>query len=276
MSPAFATIETRSCGSRCGPESHAHSRQIEARRSPSFGGHHRRRVWMLTTRGGSSRRPNARCRFSCYRFRGVLPRFGTLTWSKRSWTSVAGTRYRIVVSSDLCPIQCCTVRTSSPERNIRVAYVDRKVFRSNSIAIPARCATSLQRSSMSCLRFPLGDGKRNGLDAVLRVALEQIHQFNQYWNLPFLPSLRVKSGSRDLTEECNSASASAAFPSSTTIRVRRPWIGDEARQERKRVWTLFGPYALDRMGPNGTGPPRKSIRYDTWGRFKTPKTSLRC
>ena len=32
-----------------------------------------------------------------------------------------GTRYRIVVSSDLCPIQCCTVRTSKPVRRVRDA-----------------------------------------------------------------------------------------------------------------------------------------------------------
>jgi hypothetical protein len=38
---------------------------------------------------------------------------------------------RMVVSSDLCPIQCCTVRTSKPRRSMLVAYVDRKVFRSN-------------------------------------------------------------------------------------------------------------------------------------------------
>jgi hypothetical protein len=29
--------------------------------------------------------------------------------------------YRIVVSRDLCPIQCCTVRGSKPARNMRVA-----------------------------------------------------------------------------------------------------------------------------------------------------------
>ena len=31
---------------------------------------------------------------------------GTVTWSRRACTSCDGTRYRIVVSSDLCPIQC--------------------------------------------------------------------------------------------------------------------------------------------------------------------------
>jgi hypothetical protein len=50
---------------------------------------------------------------------GSLP--GNTIRSRRSWTSVAGTRYRIVVSRDLCPIQCCTVRTSNPALSIRVA-----------------------------------------------------------------------------------------------------------------------------------------------------------
>ena len=44
---------------------------------------------------------------------------GTVTWSRRACTSCDGTRYRIVVSSDLCPIQCCTVRTSKPVRSVR-------------------------------------------------------------------------------------------------------------------------------------------------------------
>ena len=43
------------------------------------------------------------------------------TLSSRSCTSFAGDRYRIVVSRDLWPIQCCTVRTSKPARSIRVA-----------------------------------------------------------------------------------------------------------------------------------------------------------
>ena len=83
---------------------------------------------------------------------------GTVTWSRRACTSCDGTRYRIVVSSDLCPIQCCTVRTSKPARSARDANVDRNVFRSNLVgSSPARPATALQRSSMWYSRFPFGE-----------------------------------------------------------------------------------------------------------------------
>src|SRR5260370_23666886 len=60
----------------------------------------------------------------------------------------------MVVSSDLCPIQCWTVRTSKPRRSMLVAYVDRKVFRSNSSGSrPARSAISLQRRKKFCSRL---------------------------------------------------------------------------------------------------------------------------
>src|SRR6266481_2072041 len=45
---------------------------------------------------------------------------------------------------------------------MRVAYVERKVFRSNfSEFNPARSATALHLSSMLCSRFPVGDGNTN-------------------------------------------------------------------------------------------------------------------
>src|ERR1700733_14210401 len=73
----------------------------------------------------------------------------------------------IVVSRDLCPTQCWTVRTSKPRRSILVAYVDRKVFRSNSSGSrPARSAISLQRRRKFCSRFPVGDGKRTGCQSI--------------------------------------------------------------------------------------------------------------
>jgi hypothetical protein len=45
---------------------------------------------------------------------------GPVIWSRRARTSYDGTRYRIVVSSDLCP-NCCTVRTSKPVRIRRLS-----------------------------------------------------------------------------------------------------------------------------------------------------------
>src|SRR6266436_914832 len=73
----------------------------------------------------------------------------------------------MVVSNDLCPIQCWTVRTSKPRRSMLVAYVDRKVFRSNSSGSrPARSATSLQRLRKFCSRLPVGEGNRNRLSIV--------------------------------------------------------------------------------------------------------------
>src|SRR5580658_3637420 len=48
-----------------------------------------------------------------------------------------------------------------------VAYVDRKVFRSNSSGSrPARSATSLQRLRKFCSRLPVGEGNTNGLSIV--------------------------------------------------------------------------------------------------------------
>ena len=95
------------------------------------------------------------------RFLGALSfdRVGMVTWSSFPWTSVAGTKYRIVVSSDLWPIQCWTVRTSKPARSMRVAYVERNVFRSNLAgSSPARLATAFARSSICCSRLPVGEG----------------------------------------------------------------------------------------------------------------------
>ena len=49
-------------------------------------------------------------------------------------------------------------------RSMLVAYVDRKVFRSNSSgSSSARSAISLQRRRKFCSRLPVGDGKTNGL-----------------------------------------------------------------------------------------------------------------
>src|SRR5579863_3068204 len=87
----------------------------------------------------------------------------------------------MVVSRDLCPIQCWTVRTSKPRRSMLVAYVDRKVFRSNSSGSkPARSAISLQRRRKFCSRLPVGDGKTNGL----------LGQFGRNRHFAFFPPLR--------------------------------------------------------------------------------------
>src|SRR3984893_6461412 len=49
-----------------------------------------------------------------------------------------------------------------------VAYVDRKVFKSNSSGSrPARSATSLQRRRKFCSRLPVGEGNTNGLSIVI-------------------------------------------------------------------------------------------------------------
>lgn len=86
------------------------------------------------------------------------PRPSTVTWSRRAFTSCDGTRYRIVLSSDLYAIQCCSVRTSKPLRSVCDANVDRNVFKSNLAgSSPARFATAFQRSSMWYSRFPFGE-----------------------------------------------------------------------------------------------------------------------
>ena len=68
----------------------------------------------------------------------------------------------MVVSNDRCPIQCWTVRTGDPERSIRVAYVERNVFKSTLVeSRPARSAIALQWSSMCHSRFPGDEGNTN-------------------------------------------------------------------------------------------------------------------
>src|SRR6266404_1777104 len=95
----------------------------------------------------------------------------------------------MVVSRDLCPIQCWTVRTSKPRRSMLVAYVDRKVFRSNSSGSrPARSATSLQRLRKFCSRLPVGEETRTGCQSL--PACEQLRQFDRNRHFAFFPALR--------------------------------------------------------------------------------------
>jgi hypothetical protein len=94
-----------------------------------------------------------------------------------------------MVPSDLCPIQCCTVRTSNPH----AALASRTwIGKSNFRAYPGALRDILTAQKHVLFRVSLGEGKTNKLDAAWG-GPEANSPVHSDWNLSFLPSLRVKA-----------------------------------------------------------------------------------